>query len=192
MKSYFLPVIDNKVWSWTGAHLGQSQLLLRGPLDHHGDHSQVGVRRFGVPLVVLLLPAAAFLLLAAPRVPADGSVRARWSRGCGFIHEGRGTGVLGNHQSWVVVPVLDRGAALNTAGSESLRISVEVKVMVEMLSKVGRSGWCQDALLRPVLCHADQPAGARWGGWGPQSRSLTPSRLLAPAWLCLKSKQLTV
>lgn len=42
-----------------------------------------------------------------------------------------------------------------------LRVSVEVKLMVGVLFSGGgqRSGWCQDALLRPVLCHADQPRG---------------------------------
>lgn len=42
-----------------------------------------------------------------------------------------------------------------------LRISVEVKLMVVVFSKVGQRGYCQEALLRPVLCHADQQEGGR-------------------------------
>lgn len=73
--------------------------------------------------------------------------------------------------------------------------------MVVMFSEVGQGGWCQETLPRPVLCHADQPGGkigphvrtgGRRGGGRPKSRSLTSGRLLAPGWLYLKSKQLTV
>lgn len=72
-----------------------------------------------------------------------------------------------------------------------LRISVEVKVMVVMLSIVGQGGWCRDGRLRPVLCHADaQPGGedrparldrrSERGGGRSKSRSLTSGRLPAP------------
>lgn len=37
-----------------------------------------------------------------------------------------------------------------------LRNPLEVKLMVVLFSQVGQSGWCQEAVLRPVLCHADR------------------------------------
>ena len=74
----------------------------------------------------------------------------------------------------MVRPVLGWRVPRYTADRKTLlRISVEVKLMVVMFSQVGQSGWCQEALPRPVLCHADQPGGkigphVRTGGrsWG--------------------------
>lgn len=207
-------------------YLRQSQFLLRGPLDDHGDHSEIWVRWFWIPLIVLLLPIAAPALLPflAPWVPAGsflfkGGILVSgvwWACWCGFIHEACGTGemfwarygliqtrrLLRNHLSRVVRPVVGWIGPRYTAGGKTLlRISVEVKLMVVEFSDVGECGCCQEALLRPVLCHADQPVGRsathvrtgeRRGGGRSKSRSLTSGRLLAPSWLYLKSKQLTV
>lgn len=83
-----------------------------------------------------------------------------------------------------------RGPRYAAGRKNVLCISVEVKLMVVEFSDVGQSGCCQEALLRPMLCHADQPVGrsathvrtgAQRGGGRSKSRSLTSGRLLAPS-----------
>lgn len=85
--------------------------------------------------------------------------------------------------------MLDWRRLRHGAGREGVRICEEVKLMVVMFSKVGQSGWCQDVLLRAVLCHVDGAGGKigshvrtgeRRGGGRSRSRSLTSCRLLAP------------
>lgn len=68
-------ILSIDIFHHTGvqSYLGESELLLRRVLDHHGDHSQVRVRRFRVALIVLLL--------ARVRRPVTG-VLIRGESGC--------------------------------------------------------------------------------------------------------------
>lgn len=145
------------------SYLGQSQLLLRWPLNNHSNHSEVGVRWFGIALIVLLLSSAcaALLLLAAPWVRGKLfacvilGIRVWWTRGHRFIHGCssveevfrvrigllQSRWLLRDHLSRLLSPVSACCAPRSTVERRTmLRPSVRVKLMVVVFSKVGQGG----------------------------------------------------
>lgn len=145
------------------SYLGQCQLFLRWPLNNHSNHSKVRVWWFWIPLVVLLLSSACAALLLFPAPCVRGKlfacvifgIRVRWTRGHRFIHccsrvekvfrmrmgllQSRW--LLRDHLCRLLSPVSACCAPRYTAERLTLlRLSVRVKLMVVLFSKVGQRG----------------------------------------------------